>query len=321
MKYFQLHIKNTLKKLSAFLPVVFVLLCSSCFTGIESTKKIHLSKEDKKLATPTPEEALTAHIQGVPLKEWDPGKSFMMADDKAIYVIVPTQGLVAVAPDSVKGNIIRFESISSRMNPAGLVTVSLLFTDGAYLYTYETGKEFDDAMENLLSNQIPMLIDLNMVESAKELLGGKQVWTRSPLWYDNKGNRIEGRKFEKVTIIDVLPGDMVFPLSLKIRTDNGDEAFMYMNYGNADNESRAFHNLFSLSDPKKHYPDIDPEIWKLISMGQVAIGMTKEECKLALGNPSEITSGHDYSQTIDIWTYDNGRVLWFEDGRLARIRQ
>lgn len=305
-----------------FMPVVvFVFFLTSCFTGIEGTKKINLSREDKKLSNPTPEEKYMAQIIAYPLKEWETGKKFIVSDDKALLVIVPESGLVAIPPDSIKGKILEFVGVQSKINAAGQLTVSLDFTDGIYLYKYDTGKEFDYAMEQLYSDKIPMLIDEEMIGQARKILEGKKFWTRSPLWYDEKGNRVDGRRFVEVTVTEVEPGDMVFPLKLKIVTREGQTAYLFMNFGTEDNESRSFRNIFSLSDIRRHYPNIDDETWSLISQGKVKEGMTKEECRLSLGNPIDSNSGHDYSQTLDIWTFDNGRVLWFEDGRLVKIRQ
>lgn len=304
------------------LPLIFLcLIFSSCFTGIESTKKINLSREDRKNITPTKEEKFMSQIIPQPLKEWENGKNFIVSDDKALLVIIPQQGLLPYAPDSIKGTILRFIGVESKMNAAGNLTVALQFSDGVYIYAYDTGKEFDIAMEEVKSDQIPMLIDLDMVNQAKSLLSGQKFWSRSNLWYDSDDNRINGKKYVEVTILDVIPGNMVFPLKLEIKTEDNETAFEFMNFGNADNESRSFSNLFSLSDIRKHYPAIEPEIWKLISEGKVREGMTKDECRLALGNPTDLSSGHDYSQTLDIWSYDNGKVLWFEDGRLVKIRQ
>lgn len=322
MKNFFLNISINNGKLLA----IVVLLClslgfSSCFTGIENTKKINLSREDKKNSIPTPEEKFMTNIIPMPLKNWDIGKTFYVSDNKALLVIIPTEGILPVAPDSVKGKILNFQGVESKINAAGKLTVSLVFSDNIYLYNYDTGKEFTDAMENVKSDQIPMLIDLDMVDQAAHLLKGKEFWTRSPLWYDSNGERIEGRRFTPVTIVDVKPGDMVFPLKLEIKDDHNQVAYMMMNFGNEDNESRTFSNLFSFSNIRKHYPGIDDDTWRLITQGKVKLGMTKEECRLSLGNPSDLNSGHDYSQTLDIWSYENGRVLWFEDGRLVRIRQ
>ena len=300
---------------------LFSFSLSSCFTGIESTKKIHLSREDRKKANPSPEEIFMDQIEAFPLQSWERGKKFIVSDDKALIVLVPQKGLFPTGPDSIKGRTIEYTGIESKINAAGNLTVTILFSDGIYIYAFDTGKEFKNAMEGFYSDQIPMVIDLDMIKRAKELLTGKQLWTRSNLWYDKDGNRIDGKKFVEVTVEDILPGNMVFPLQVKVKTPDDDTAYLFINFGNADNESRSFHNIFSLSDIKKNYPGIDLDTWQYICEGRVKPGMTKDECRLALGNPTDLNSGHDYSQTLDIWSYENGRILWFEDGRLTRIRQ
>ena len=297
------------------------LSLSSCFTGIESTKKINLSREDRKKANPTQEEIFIQQLQPSSLQSWERGKRFIISDDKALFVIVPQHGLLPTAPDSVKGKIIEYAGIESKMNAAGKLTVTILFSDGIYIYAYDTGKEFQNAMEGVKSTQIPMIIDEDMVDQARQLLKGMNLWTRSNLWYDREGNRIDGKKFVEVTVMDVIPGNMVFPLEVEVKDKDGKLAYMFMNYGNEDHESRPFNNIFSLNDIKKNYPNIDPDTWTYITEGKVKPGMTKDEVRLALGNPSDLNSGHDYSQTLDIWSYENGRILWFEDGRLVRVRQ
>ena len=303
-----------------FIAIFCISLCS-CFTGIESTKKIHLSREDKKLANPSPEERFMQQISSTPLNDWEVGKRFIVADDKALLVIVPKSGLLPTPPESIKGRTFEFQGVESKINLAGEITLSILFSDGIYLYSYDTSKEFDDALNNVKSDQIPMLIDEEMVTQARQLLVGQKVWSKSPLWYNSTGERIDGKRFVEVQIQDVQPGDLIFPLWVQILTDHGETAYVFMNLGSEDNESRAFSNLFSFTDIHKHYANIDDETWNYISNGKVKLGMTKEECKLALGNPTDLSSGHDYSQTLDIWSYDNGKVLWFEDGKLVKIRQ
>ena len=185
---------------------------------------------------------------------------------------------------------------------------------------YNTGKSPDTAATTVMSDQIPMLIDLDMVDRAKEMLVGLHLWTRSPLWYDEDGNRIDGRKFVPVTVIDVRPGNISFPIRLKFEDDKGKEAWAYMNLGNSHADSRSFANLFSLSDIRSRYPGISDEVWDLICRGKVRYGMTKLECKLSLGNPTEVDTGHDWNQTLDLWHYPDGQILYFEDGLLAPFR-
>lgn len=82
-----------------------------------------------------------------------------------------------------------------------------------------------------------------------------------------------------------------------------------------------FSSLFSLSDPKEDYPNIAPEIWDLICKGRVCEGMTKEECKLSLGNPQEVDRGHNWDQLLDVWTYSDGSYLFFINDRLTREKR
>ncbi len=305
------------------LPLVAVFIAamsSSCFTGVEGTKKITLSREDRRTLTPTEEEKFFVGVQGSPLANWKTGKPFIAADDKAI-LIFDQQGLPP-DPEAVGlgGKILYYEGTGSTVGPDGKNYTSIAFRYGDNRLVYNTGKSLEEALK-LNSDQIPMLIDSDMVAEAKALLIGKQFWIRSSLWYDAVGNRIPGMKFIPVTITDVIPASVTFPLSIRFTYGNSEEARIFMNFGNSGTESRSFPALFSLSDIRKKYPMISDETWELICREKVRTGMTKEECKLSLGNPTEVNSGHDYSQTLDLWNYSDGTVLWFEDGLLTRFRR
>ncbi len=304
----------------AFCSSLILLSLSSCFTGVEGTKKITLSKEDKKALRPTPEDEFFRSVTGVPLSTWEKGRPFIAADNKTLLTF-DQQGL-PLDPDEVKlaGKILTFYGTEPRLRPDGSSMLVILFNDGDNIYRYNTGKSIDKAPEEVFSDQIPMMIDLAMIDSTRKLLLGKKLWTKSPLWYDDNANRIPGRKFVPVTVNAVESGSLVFPVKVRFITDDGNQAWAFMNFGNSGTESRAFANLFYLSDFRKNFPAITDEVWKLISEGKVARGMTKTECKLSLGNPSEVDAGHDYSQTLDLWHYSDGTVLWFEDGLLTRFR-
>lgn len=293
---------------------------SSCFTGIESTKTVSLSREDKKILTPTPEEEYFKGVEPQPLSAWKKGKLFMAADNKTA-LIFDQQGL-PIHPDSVGigRKILSFNGIKPKLEPDGTQSVSLIFSENGKYYQYNTGKSSSLASEQVMSDQIPMMIDLDMVQEAKDLLLGNKLWIRSPLWYDEDGNRIQGKKFVGITVEDVLPGDIAFPLKLKFVDESGNEAWIFMNFGTSGTETRLFSNLFFLSDLRNKYPSIADDVWEVICKGGVKLGMTKEECKLSLGNPNDVNRGHDYSQTLDLWQYPNGTALWFEDGILTKYR-
>lgn len=149
---------------------------------------------------------------------------------------------------------------------------------------------------------------------------GKKLWTKNNLWYDASGNRISGLRFAEAMVEDVLAATGDFPVKVKLRTPDGGVAYVQMNYTSDSADSRSFPALFYLSDPKARYPQINAENWRLIQRGRVCAGMTKEECRLALGTPDELNAGHNADQTMDIWQYNNGAYLMFTDGLLTRYR-
>ena len=48
---------------------------TGCFTGIESTKKIELSRGDMKMTAPSPEKLYLDSILAAPLGQWDIGNA------------------------------------------------------------------------------------------------------------------------------------------------------------------------------------------------------------------------------------------------------
>lgn len=295
------------------------LISSGCSTGIENTKTIRYSKTEKREIAPSPEEALLSDISGVSLKDWKPGRRFLISDNRAAVVFESTSPL-SVSSEPLKGKLIKFREVRQRITPGGESQAVLVFEDDSKEYLYPSGKRYKDALENISSLDVPMLIDLETVEAYRDRLKGLSVWSRSSLWYDEKGEKFQGRRFVPLKIVDVSPGDLLFMIHLSVIDENGENAVIYMNPVYRGMESRTFPSLFCLSDPKLHHQSIRPEIWELIRNERVCEGMTKEECKLALGNPDDVSTGHDWNQTIDIWTYKNGTFLQFQDGLLTRFR-
>lgn len=297
------------------------LLCSflcACSTGIEHTKTISLSKNDRKALEPSAEELFIRQVAVPYLSEWKPGKSFLVSDDRISLVLDAASVASGKAPQS--GSRLTFLGTETKTTPGGNDELVIIFEGEGQIFKYSTSKDPESARIKVSSMDIPMLIDLELVEKVNALLSGKNVWTKSQLWYDSAGNKINGKKFVLVKIIDVMPGNMVFPLKLNISDSEGQHAVIYMNLKNAGTETRTFPSLFSLSDPKDRYQAIQPETWSLIQQGKVKIGMTKEECKLSIGNPDDVNSGHDWNNTIDIWSYTNGAFLRFQDGLLIDFR-
>lgn len=296
-------------------------LCISCSTGIESTKTIKMSKEDLKHMAKTEEQTLASSIHGTPLSSWEKGKKFLATSDRTLYIFDPSS-LPFNQPDlSLGGTILFYNGVESRHNPDLREECVILFSDGRHNYRYPTGKPTAEAMKEIDSSKLPLLSDIDLIEEWKTKINGKTLWTKSNLWYDANGERLSGLKFAEVKIEDILPATGDFPINVKIKGKQGEEAYMHMNYTSDLRDSRNFAAIFFMTDPKKKYPQISEENWSLIQDGKVSLGMTKDECKLALGNPDELNAGHSHSQTMDMWQYANGTYLIFTDGLLTRFRQ
>lgn len=314
--------KNKNKIVAFVLSVSFVAMLYGCNTGIDSTKVIKMSKSEQREASPDAEEVFASEMRSAPLGEWKPGKSFLVSDNKAT-LILETSGKSAA--DSLEGELLRFEGLETRPSPGGERTLVVRFRSAGSgeTYKYNTGKENVEGLSQLTGLDIPMLIDLDLVAQVDSMLRGKTLWTRTRLWYDADGNTLDGRKYVPVRVTGVRPGNKVFPVEIDFTDDRGQLASVLMNVRGLSGlgaESRTFPSLFSLEDPRPGYKTITPERWTLIQNGKVALGMTKEECRLALGNPADVAAGHNWSSVIDIWSYKDGTFLQFEDGLLSNFR-
>ena len=296
------------------------LLTAGCFTGVESTKRIDLSRDDKKLIAAEAEDTFLNSLEGMSLKNWKSGRPFQIADGKFVFLLdSPGRQFSPTDTSGMAGKKIFYRTTDVRHRPDGSEETLIIFEDGEKTFSLPSGKRPDSAPSEIKSSDLPMLIDLEAVGEARRILAGKRLWIRTSLWYDSTFNHFPGRKFVPVTVLDVRPGTMVFPLLLTLEDEHGRRFMQFMNIGNGSTQSRSFAKLFRLSDPRRNYPHISDEHWSYIQNGHVSIGMTKEECRLSLGNPSFTDSGHDYSSTIDIWKYDDGTFLRFQDGILIEL--
>lgn len=194
-----MHITSRMRNIHSRLLGVIVLVffsitLTSCFTGIEGTKKIELSRTDKKVVETTEEERFLENITGIPAKDWKNGKKFLVTDERASVIYRPAEGYGETSGDSIKGKTIAFSHIYSKTAPDGSRTAVVVFTQGNRSLEYLTPYTPENAPERISSDNLPMLIDLDIVSAVDNKLRRSKLWTRSPLWYDTHGNRVNGQK-------------------------------------------------------------------------------------------------------------------------------
>ena len=299
--------------------VAILTLPQACFTGVESTGKIterdvqRAMQEMESRKTPS---SLLPYHDSLPL--WQPGKSFTIVDNRVRLIFSCDD--MNLDTMSLVGKVITFEGDGTHNHINGKEVVDLHFNLDGHRLTYNTGKL--PAEVNTASFAIPFIVDNDMVEHYRRQLVGKTFYVKTPMWLSADGNeRINGRRFLPVKIVDVHSGNSIYPLGVEFEaSDNGQRAMMFMSEAQSAISGHDFDNLFSVSDVRTHYPHITPDTWQLIVNGKVVTGMTKEECQLSLGAPKSINRLPAQSGLREYWYYDGGRYLFFVDGLLKEYR-
>ena len=306
------------------LSIAWLALLGSCGTGIEVTE--HVSDKDVKrvinqIDHQQPKATLDSYHDSVPAWQVD-RKRFWVADNQVRLLLGSENAPLADSVD-LSGHVLVYKGYDMGSIYDNRQTVNLLFHDEAdsgRTYIYRTGKmmaEFNSAFS------IPMLIDLDMVHHIACQIQDKDYYIRTPIWYDCQTTQmINGRHFIKVHIDSVLPGNAVMPLRVVFTTaDTHQQAMVWMNENNKAMIGRDFDALFDAADPHLLFPTITDKNWKLITLNSVAEGMTKEECRLAIGSPKRINQNPDQGGMREYWYYDGGAYLYFVDGLLYQFRR
>lgn len=306
--------------------IVFIFLAvtvSSCFTGIENTKKI-TNKDVEKV---TQEKGIDKQIETEYNKiqvdsfpNWNIGKRFIVVDNN-VRRIFSTSSNYDIDTLNLFGKTLKYVGHTVGNVLDNEPKINLRFNDGKNEYIYPTKKTIEEIKRQKLMLQIPFMIELDLIDEYQRQLGGKSFYIRTPIWYNENGEMISGKKFVKVTINKVYPGDKVFPLKISFTTEDGDMAYLFMSTKQSPVQNRLFDNLFSLSDLKLNYPLISNTTWNHIVNGTVTIDMTKAECQLSLGTPNSIQERPTNDGLQEYWFYSDGMYLVFFDGLLKQFRK
>lgn len=298
-----------------------LMVCGGCFTGVEGTKKIELSRQEVRRSEPTAEDRLISEVSAQKAEDWRQGKKFLVTDNRAALMFDSRTLPANPINLNLAGKTLRFTGFSNQKTAAGEEEKIIVFTDGEREYLYPTGSTSGNGKALPLSDELPMMVDKEMIGHINALLQGRTLWTRTQLWYDSSGKVKHGKKYIPVTVDSVTAGDNAFPLKIWFtgKEDNSDsKGTLYITIGATRANSRPFGSQFALADMRRDYPDIEDSVWTLIQEGKIKEGMTKEECRLSLGSPLDVVQGHNTGNLYDIWQYSDGLYLIFQDGVLIR---
>ena len=296
----------------------------SCFTGVESTPRITDADLRASRHQERPEMTYRAGIGPEAPATWSKGKSWTVTDARSERVF----------GTDLRGQEITLADISEAISITGLPEAVISFDSPKGRVSYRTDISADSLMKRRSLN-IPYAVENSLIESVRAAMAGKTYYVTTSLWADDSGNSMRGLKYIPVEVVDVGAGRGVYPLSLLLsyaipvegvkgtpglsRSDDSNHRFFFLSMaqpGVAEGTTHAFHDLFSLTDPRKRYPKVSDASWSNIMSGRVSEGMTRDECRLALGVPDEIKRMPAYEGMREIWTYAEGRRLVFSDGLL-----
>lgn len=295
-------------------------LAQSCFTGIESTPRITNSEARRAGVKPTDEGAFATLLLPESPRSWQPGKQWLVTDDKINMLFLGSPS----GTEHMKGSVITLSGISPVVSLTGDSVVELQFSAPGIAprlrYTTDI-RTIDWPLRPSLS--IPFTVELSAVSSADSLMRGRRLYILSALWCDQNGESVRGLHHIPVEITGVRAGTEALPLMVSFRPiDLGNDIpqqYIYMTYGTGYAASRNFDRIFSFTNPREKYPNISNTNWDHIVRSQVAAGMTRNEVRLSLGNPDNIDRGATRGgMQIERWSYSNGMYLIFEEDFLIR---
>ncbi len=316
------------------LSCMVVTSLQSCFTGVESTPRISLNDVKKQqAATVTDEQRFLAGLAPTPPSQWRPGYRLRVDDAKIGLALTSASG----SSDSLPGRDLVFDSFSPAVSLTGTDAVEIAFhadlPEGRTEYFYRVPVEMA-ALDTLDALQVPFTVDMELVARVDSLMRGRRLFIRTPIWYraDGSHEAVSGLRHVPVVIDSVVAGDSNYPLGVIFTL--ADEAharwlgtdgkkctrMVYMTVGKSRAATRNFDLLFSFRDPREIYPGIKDDIWDLIVRSRVKEGMTREECRLALGAPTTLRRIPTYGGMRENWQYSDGVYLYFDDGYLTRFR-
>lgn len=297
---------------------VGALCAGGCFTGIESTPRISESEVRQAGAEQSAEQRFMAPVRPEPPAEWRPGKEWAVADERIALIFTAA----SARPDSLRGSVIRLARTSAYTGVAGDTLVELAFTtaSGGDSLFYRPGVTARD-LASRRGLDIPFAVELSAVYTADSLLRGRTLYITTPNWLGPDGRPADGLRHVPVRVTGVEAGTEQYPLRVMFADSAGTVASVLMTYGGGPAATRNFDRTFAFDDPRRRYPRITARTWDLIVHSRVAEGMTRDECRLALGAPASIDRAGTNAGQYERWNYDQGIYLIFEDGILIRFRQ
>ncbi len=294
---------------------ILALIAQGCFTGVESTPRISDSELRREIINRPDDANPLADISRQPYRQWQRGKKFIVTD--------PKSSLVLSTPASVsqpyEGMELSYESTRWIISPTGDSLANIIFSSPQGPLTFDTNLTPGELSQPDAMVSIPYVVEQSVVDSLAARLKGNDYYILTSTYFDTSHAQRRGPKFQAVRLIGVTPGTGIYPATLTLVTlaEPADTLLLDLSLSNRADDTRTFNRQLSSLNPRDRYPSISSENWQHIIRSNVVLGMTRDECRLALGTPADV-SRYSYPASYEIWTYPDGVRLQFTDGILTK---
>lgn len=302
-----------------------MMLLHSCFTGVESTPRI-TERDVRAESLPSRADAAAdtlsrrlSALRGEPWPEWKPGKTFVVTDPRVgrRMLEVPTPPVLEA------GDTLVYTGWQPMREVTGDTTSVLMFSAHGQPVAVKVDRNLGTAAANA-PLPLPMTVETYLIDRANTLLEPLRrdsCWVLTTLWQNPAtGQATDGHRYVPVKYDRVVAGMGVNPLRLLLADASGRSFCLETDATALSRPVRPLSALVALMNPRLKYPLVSDANWELIKQGRVTIGMTRDECRLALGAPADIVREGGRDHVREAWSYDTGTFLLFEDGLLIRKR-
>ena len=151
----------------------------------------------------------------------------------------------------MKGKIFTYVGSIEESPFGGDDKVVLLFDCEGHKFRYETGKTREEIGRLKYTPLIPPFIDIDDLNMARSLLKDRVLYIKTPMWYNEKSEAIEGRKLIPVRVVDIRPGNNVLPVEVWFEDDKGNQAGVFMSLlSSSRSQYITFDRLLSFETPR-----------------------------------------------------------------------
>lgn len=303
---------------------------AGCFTGVESTPRI-TGNDVKRESLPTRADAVSDSLSnrlnalhGEPPAHWRNGKSFIITDSRLTRRLME----VPQPPEISPGDTLIYTGMRGATDVTADTLTILSFTVKGFPVQMRINRS-PAQLTRQPYLRIPMTVETTLLHRADSLLAplkGANSYTLTSNWLDTEtAEPSGGRRYATVRYLGVCPGTGVYPLRLlfaEVREDGTGREFCLLTDATAmTNPSRSLSSMLATRNPRLNYPQISDRHWQMIAQGQIEKGMSRDECRLALGTPDDVKREGTTDKIIEVWTYEGGSYLIFENDMLQRFRR